>query len=37
MQAVEQCIKYAEENNLTDTQDFINWEDDLNMYSCKEH
>lgn len=34
---VNNCVKFHENNNLTDSQEFINWEDKLNAISCKEH
>lgn len=37
LEAVKECVAYAELNNLTDTQEFINWEDELNALSVKEH
>jgi hypothetical protein len=32
-----QCVEEAENNNLTDTQFYLAWEDALNKISCKDH
>lgn len=37
LNVVQMCITYAELNGLTNTQEFIEWEDKLNELSCKDH
>lgn len=37
LDTVQMCITYAELNGLTNTQEFIEWEDELAKLSCKDH
>lgn len=37
LELVQHIIELAEDNNLTNKQYFIDWEDKLNEYSIKDH